>query len=118
MMTTTTIVLVAGRGLLALLFILAAATKLLQPKPVLDHMVLEHVPRMFFPAVIALELGAGIALLLGFYTPVAAGALALFCLATAVVFHRKFAERVERTQFIKDIALAGGLAFVAASGMG
>jgi hypothetical protein len=30
------------------------------------------------------------------------------------VFHRNFGERAERTQFFKDIALAGALAAIAA----
>jgi|SRR6185312_5710462 len=116
-MTTAAIVLMVGRGLLAALFLLAGLTKILQPKPVLDHMAAEHVPKIFFPAVIALELGAGAALLTGWNAGWAAAVLSVFCLLTAIVFHRNFAERAERTQFIKDIALAGGLAFVAASTM-
>jgi len=114
-MTLTAIGLIAGRSLLAALFVLAGITKLLGPKPYLDHMVAEGVPKVLFPAVVALEIGAGAALLTGWYAGLAAAALSLFCVATAIVFHRNFAERAERTQFVKDIALAGGLAFVAAT---
>ena len=113
-MTAIGIVAIGGRALLALLFILAGLSKIAGPKPVLDHMRAEHVPTLLFPAVIAFELGAGAALLIGWHTEIAAAALALFCLATALVFHRDFAQRAERTQFIKDIALAGGLALLAA----
>lgn len=76
----------------------------------------EHVPALLLPFVIALELGAGAPLLLGWHVMIAAGVLAVFCVATAIVFHRDFSQRVERTQFIKDknIALAGALGFVAA----
>jgi len=77
----------------------------------------EHVPTFLLPLVIALEIGAGIALLIGWRTMIVAGLLSGFCIATAIVFHRNFAERVERTQFVKDLALAGGLAFVAAQAM-
>ncbi len=114
---TTTMVMLAGRGLLAALFILAGVTKIVQPKPVLEHMTAEHVPTLLLPAVIALELACGIALLIGFRPGLAAGALSLFCIATALVFHRNFAVRAERTLFAKDLALAGGLAFIAASAM-
>ena len=114
-MGLTTIALIAGRGLLAALFVLAGITKILGPKPFLDHMAAEGVPKVLFPAVVVLEIGAGAALLIGWYAGVAAAVLSLFCLATAVVFHRNFAERAERTQFVKDVALAGGLAFVAAT---
>jgi putative oxidoreductase len=109
------IVMLAGRALLALLFILAGLSKIAGPRPVLDHMKQEHVPAILFPAVVAFEIAAGGALLVGWRTQIAAGALALFCLATALVFHRDFAQRTERTQFAKDLALAGGLAFLAAA---
>jgi len=60
-----------------------------------------------------LELAAGIALLLGWQLRYAAGALALFCIATALGIHLDLADRIERTLFLKDIALAGALIFIA-----
>ena len=111
------IVALGGRGLLALLFVLAGATKLIGPKPYVAHMVQLHVPGVLLPAVALFEIGAGAALLIGWNVLFAAGALSLFCIATAIVFHRNFAERAERTQFIKDLALAGALAFVAAGAL-
>jgi putative oxidoreductase len=95
------------------LFVLAGITKIVGPKPVLDHMAQEGVPKIFFPGVIALELASGVALLIGYHPAIAAGVLSAFCVATAVAFHRNFKERAERTQFTKDIALAGALAVLA-----
>jgi len=43
------------------------------------------------------------------------GALALFCLATALGFHLNLADKAERTLFIKDLAIAGALMVIAAS---
>jgi putative oxidoreductase len=111
------IVLVAGRALLAALFILAGITKFIDPKPVRTHMAQEKVPTFLLPLVALVEIGAGSALLLGFYVPFAAGALSLFCLATAFMIHLHLSDRVERTQFVKDIALAGSLAAIAATAM-
>jgi putative oxidoreductase len=111
------IVLIAGRALLAALFILAGLFKFIDPKPVRAHMEQEKVPTFLLPLVAVLELGAGAALLFGFYVPFAAGALSLFCLATAFLIHLHLRDRVERTQFIKDIALAGSLAAIAAAAM-
>jgi putative oxidoreductase len=112
-MTISTIVFLAGRGLLAALFVLAGITKFIGPKPVIAHMKEQHVPGFLLPVVALFEIAAGTALLIGWNAQVAAGALAAFCVATAFVFHRNFADRVERTQFVKDIALAGGLAVLA-----
>jgi putative oxidoreductase len=114
-MAYSEIALVGGRVLLALLFVTAAINKVVGPKPVREHMQKEGVPKVLLPAVVLFELGAGVAIALGWQLPIAAGLLAGFCVLTAVVFHRNFQERVERTMFMKDLALAGGLAVLAAS---
>ena len=103
-----------GRALLAALFILAGIAKIIGPKPFRDHMAAYHVPQALLPLVIALELGAGIALLIGWQLTFAAGSLALFCAMTALVFHRNLADRAERTLFFKDMALAGALLVITA----
>jgi putative oxidoreductase len=69
-------------------------------------------------AVIVLQLAAGAALLVGWLTWLAALALALFCIATAALFHTDFAIRNELLHFEKDLAIAGGLFAFAASGAG
>ena len=104
----------SGRALLALLFILAGLAKALGPQPFLEHMAAFGVPTFLLPAVIVLEVGGGIALMLGWRLRDAAGALSLFCLLTALVFHHDLASKAERTLFFKDIALAGALLAMAA----
>ena len=106
-----------GQGALATLFILAGLTKILGPKPIIEHMREEGVPAVLLPLVAAFELAAGAALMVGWRVPIAAGLLAGFCVLTAVVFHRRFSIRAERTSFMKDLALAGALAYVAANTM-
>jgi putative oxidoreductase len=109
-----TVITIVGRSLLALLFILAGSAKIAGPQPFLDHMAAHHIPGVLLPLVILLELGAGAALLMGWRLPFAAGALALFCVATAFVFHLDLTDKAERTLFIKDLALAGALIVIAA----
>ena len=109
-----TVITIVGRSLLALLFILAGSAKIAGPQPFLDHMAAHHIPGVLLPLVILLELGAGAALLMGWRLPFAAGALALFCVATAFVFHLDLTDKAERTLFIKDLALAGALMVIAA----
>jgi putative oxidoreductase len=110
-----TAITIAGRTLLALLFILAGAAKIAGPQPFLDHMAAHHVPALLLPLVILLELGAGVALMIGWKLPYAAGALALFCVATALVFHLDLADKAERTLLVKDLAIAGALMVIAAA---
>src|ERR1700680_1762321 len=105
---------IVGRTLLALLFILAGAAKIAGPQPFLDHMAAHHIPGVLLWPVILLELAAGGAVLIGWQLTLAAGALALFCIATAFGFHLDLANKVERTLFVKDLAIAGALMVIAA----
>ncbi|MBL6652621.1 MAG: DoxX family protein [Reyranella sp.] len=106
---------IVGRALIALLFIGAGIAKATGPQPFLEHMAAFGVPSFLLPAVIVLEIGAGLALLVGWRVRDAAGALAGFCLIAAVVFHADLANKAERTLFFKDLAIAGGLLAMAAA---
>ncbi len=108
------IAVISGRALVALLFILAGLAKILGAKPFLVHMAQFGVPAFLLPAVIALELGAGFALLIGWHVREAAGALATFCMLTAIIFHHQLGIGAERTLFFKDLAICGGLLAMAA----
>jgi putative oxidoreductase len=112
---TGKIVAIGGRGLVAILFVLAGLAKILNPKPFLEHMTHFGVPTFLLPAVIALELGAGLALLIGWRIRDAAGVLAIFCVMTAAIFHYPLWINTERTLFFKDLAIAGGLFVMAAN---
>jgi putative oxidoreductase len=109
-----TVVSIAGRALLSALFILAGIAKIAGPQPFLDHMAAHRIPGVLLPAVIALELAAGLALLIGWQLPFAGAALAVFCLATAFGFHFDLSDKAERTLFFKDLAIAGALLVIAA----
>ncbi|TAU85382.1 DoxX family protein [Rhizobium leguminosarum] len=69
-------------------------------------------------ATIALQIGAGLSVATGFLTRLGALALALFCLATALLFHTNFASQNELLHFEKDLAIAGGMFVLAASDAG
>jgi putative oxidoreductase len=108
------IVMIIGRVLVATLFILAGVVKVINPKPFLEHMTQFGVPTFFLPAVIALELGGGLAILIGWRVREAAGALGIFCVLTAAIFHHQLGIKTETTLFLKDLAIAGGLLALAA----
>lgn len=67
---------------------------------------------------IALQLGAGLAIAVGWQTRASALALSLFCIATATLFHANLGRHEELLQFEKDLAIAGGLAALVVSGAG
>ncbi len=76
------------------------------------------IPSLLVIATIALQLGAGLALVLGWPLRPAAAALGLFCMATAMMFHTNLANRNELLHLEKDLAIAGGLFALALCGPG
>jgi putative oxidoreductase len=65
-------------------------------------------PALVTPLVILTELGGGLALLLGLKARWAAGVLALFSVASALVAHTNFADANQMNNFMKNLAMAGG----------
>jgi putative oxidoreductase len=53
--------------------------------------------------------------LIGWRVRYAAGALGIFCVLTAAIFHHQLGIKAEVTLFLKDLAIAGGLLALAAS---
>ena len=110
-----------GRIILAGFFILAGLNKILSPagtQAMIEAAGLAPVGAVYL-ATIALELGAGLALALGGRWSVPAGfGLAVFCIATNIVFHQFWAAdgaeaQVKLSLFFKNVAIAGALCYVA-----
>ena len=76
------------------------------------------IPGLLLPLAIALEIAAPILIAIGWYTRLAALALAAFSLLTAVVFHRDFSNANQELHFWKNLAMAGGFILLVANGAG
>jgi putative oxidoreductase len=107
-----------GRILLSAIFIAAGVNKILSYDGTLGFMANFGVPGALLPAVIALELLGGIAILIGFYARWAALALAIFTLVAAAIFHSNFADQIQIAMFMKNAAISGGLLLLFANGAG
>ena len=107
-----------GRLLLAALFLLEGWSKLRGYDAAVAYMNRFGVPGALLPAVIALELGGGLMIAVGWQTRLAAAALAAFCILTAVIFHGNVADRSQILHFEKDLAIAGGFLVLAVAGAG
>ncbi len=100
---------VAARLLMALIFITAGYSKLGAGFAATQgYMESVGLPGALLPLVILLELGGGIALLVGFQTRLAALALAVFSVVSAVIFHSA-PDQMQQIMFMKNLAMAGGL---------
>lgn len=116
---------VVGRVLLALMFILSGLMKLADIQGTAGYIASGGLPVPVLLAVLVglLELLGGLAIALGFQARLAALALGLFTLAASVLFHRFWAVPadqafVQQLMFMKNMSVAGGMFIVAALGAG
>lgn len=116
--TTQNAINLAARILLAHIFILAGISKIMAYAGTQSYMESTGIPGAMLPLVILLELGCGLALIVGWQTRLAAAALAVFSIATAAIFHSNFADQTQMILFMKNFAMAGGLALIVAYGAG
>jgi putative oxidoreductase len=108
----------AGRILMAAIFVLAGFGKITQYAGTQAYMASMGVPGALLPLVIALELGGGLLLIAGLQTRLIALALAGFSLVSAVIFHSNLADQTMFIMFFKNVAMAGGFLIIAAHGPG
>jgi putative oxidoreductase len=112
------IVLVA-RILLAHIFVLAGIGKLGAGYAATQgYMEAMGAPGMLLPLVIALEIGGGIALIIGLFTRWVALAMAGFCVLSALIFHLDFSDQTQMTMLMKNLAIAGGMLLLYVHGAG
>lgn len=109
-----------GRVLLSSIFLVSGAGKLAAPTATAAYITAMGLPLPLLgvAAAIAIELGAGMALLLGFRARLAALLLSGFCAVTGAMFHCQFGDQNQLIHFLKNLAMAGGLLQVAAVGAG
>src|ERR1700751_2353815 len=116
--TVDNAVLLVSRLLLAGLFVREGVFLTANFAAASTAMVKVGVPALAVSGTIALQLVAGIAIAVGWHARLGAAALALFCLATAILFHTNFANRNELLHFEKDLAIAGGMFILMLRGAG
>ena len=114
-----------GRLLLALLFLPAGIMKIGGFAGTAGYIGSKGLPLPELGAMIAIivEVGAGLALIAGFKTRMAALALAVFTLVATFVFHNFWGvpadqAMMQQLMFYKNIAVVGGLLVLAAHGAG
>ena len=109
-----------GRVLLSAIFIWAGFGKIASPSDTIQQIAASGLPAASAAYLVAvlIEVGGGLAVLLGWQARAAGATLALFSVVTAVVFHTHFADPVNVIQFMKNLAIAGGMLQVAACGAG
>lgn len=115
----------AGRVLIALIFVLSGFLKLTDTVGTAGYIASKGLPIANVLAVVAgvVEIAGGASLILGLKTRWGALLLAAYLIPVTLIFHNPaglegMAAQMEKVQFMKNLAIFGGLLAVAALGAG
>ena len=109
-----------GRLLMAVIFLVSGLSKLAAPAATIGYLASTGapLPAAGYALALVIELGGGLLILLGYQTKAAAVVMALYCVATALMFHHAFGDQNQMIHFFKNITMAGGFLQLAAFGAG
>ncbi len=108
----------AGRVLIALIFILSGLSKIAAIEGTQGYMEAMGVPGILIYPTILFEVGAGLVIIVGFRTRIVALALAGYSLVIAFIFHNQLGDQIQFMMLMKNVAIAGGLLFLVRTGAG
>ena len=105
-----------GRILISSLFLISAYNKIFSIDGSMNWMEGYGIPGFLLYPAIAFEIIMPICVIIGYQARIAAGFLAIFCLATAFIFHFDFIDPMQKIAFLKNLGLAGGFLFIVVNG--
>jgi putative oxidoreductase len=105
-----------GRILISALFLISAYSKIFSIDGSMSWMEGFGVPGFLLYLAIVLEIILPLCIVIGYQARIAAGLLAIFCLATAFIFHLNFVDPIQKISFLKNLGLAGGFLFIVVNG--
>ena len=105
-----------GRFLISALFLVSAYDKIFSLDGTTSWMEGFGVPGFLLYPTIALEIILPLFVIIGYQARISAGLLAIFCIATAFIFHFDFVDQMQTIAFLKNLGLSGGFLFIVANG--
>ena len=105
-----------GRIFISALFLLSAYNKIFSINGTMGWMEGFGLPGLLLYPTIVLEIILPLFIIIGYQAKLSAGLLAIFCIATAFIFHYDFADQIQTIAFLKNVGLAGGFLFIVANG--
>ena len=105
-----------GRVFISALFLTSAYDKIFSIDGSMSWIEGFGVPGFLLYPAIVLEIILPLCVIMGYQARIAAGLLAIFCLATAFIFHLDFIDPMQKISFLKNIGLAGGFLFILVNG--
>ena len=107
-----------GRILIANIFLIDGINKISYYEGVAEWMLLNGVPDFLLPLVILLEIFGALAIILGWRVKLFSLVFFVFCILTAIIFHRDFTNNMDKVIFMKNMSMAGGFFFLFLNGAG
>ena len=107
-----------GRLMIAAIFIQAGLQKIPGYAGTAGYMDAMGVPSVLLPAVIAVEILGGLAIVIGWQTRLFAFLLAGFSVMAGILFHFQPDDQIQMIMLFKNIAIAGGFLFLVVNGPG
>ena len=105
-----------GRIFISLILLLSGYNKIFNYGDTVAWMEGFGIPGFLLWPAIILEIILPILIIIGYRTQISAILLAIFCIATALIFHFDFANQMQIIAFLKNLGLAGGFLFIATHG--
>ena len=105
-----------GRILISALFLTSAYDKIFSIDGSMSWIEGFGIPGFLLYPAIVLEVILPLCIVIGYQARIAAGLLAIFCLATAFIFHLNFIDPMQKISFLKNVGLAGGFLFILVNG--
>ena len=109
---------VLGRIFLSTIFLIEGMNKIFNYVSTIEYMENFNVPEYLAIPAIIVEILFPLLLIVGYQTKISALALAIFTLATALIFHTDFTNQMQLISFLKNFAIAGGFLIIFVNGAG
>ena len=109
---------VLGRIFLSTIFLIEGMNKIFNYESTIEYMENFNVPEYLAIPAIIVEILFPLLLIVGYQTKTSALVLAIFTLATALIFHTDFTSQMQLISFLKNIAITGGFLIIFVNGAG
>lgn len=109
-----------GRVLISVIFLISGINKIFNFGGTQQFMEMKGMPltSILLIAAIIIEVFGAIAIILGYKAKWAALILIIFMIPTTLIFHLNLGDQMQQIQFLKNLAMIGGLIYVALFGSG
>ncbi|HEU4686111.1 MAG TPA: DoxX family protein [Nitrospira sp.] len=114
-------VVLIGRVLLGLIFLLSGISKIADAEHTQQYMIamgMTWMTTLLYLGAIVIELAGSLSLLLGYHARIGAWLLFLFMIPTTLIFHTHLSDQNQMIHFLKNLSIMGGLLYVATYGAG